>query len=158
MGGTSGTSRRRIVHVTLPSAQVRPGVGAVHGNGDGRRLSMAGNTMVTVVAPEMVRIGGRGEARRAVKDGQIAMVTAPSAAQARCCGDGPVAGSGEAAMPMPASPRDGQQDTGWEPDCGQARGGQQVATADQDDAAVHDPPVGRGVAGHRADRLQDRVV
>ena len=53
---------------------------------------------------------------------------------------------------------DDQQDTGGRPDTGQARGGDEIAAADQEDAAGHDPPVGSGLAGHHADGLAHRAV
>ena len=41
---------------------------------------------------------------RAAKAGHTAIVTAPSTVQARCRGVAPLAGTGDAAMPMPARP------------------------------------------------------
>lgn len=60
--------------------------------------------MVTAAEAKGVRMDGKGAARQRATAGQIAMVTAPSATQARCCGDGPLTGSGETAMPMPDMP------------------------------------------------------
>jgi hypothetical protein len=59
---------------------------------------------VTAAEPQTLRISGRGEARRAAKAGHTAIVTAPRTVQARCRGVAPLAGSGDAAMPMPAIP------------------------------------------------------
>ncbi len=66
--------------------------------------SRATKTAVTPAEPQALRISGRGEARRAAKAGHTAIVTAPSTVQARCRGVAPRAGSGDAAMPMPARP------------------------------------------------------
>jgi len=59
---------------------------------------------VTAAEPQAFRTSGRHGARRAAKAGQTAIVTAPSTVQARCRGVEPLAGSGDAAMPMPARP------------------------------------------------------
>jgi hypothetical protein len=61
-------------------------------------------TVVTAAEPQALRISGRGAARRAAKAGHTAIVTAPSTVQVRCHGVAPRAGSGDAAMPMPAIP------------------------------------------------------
>ena len=66
--------------------------------------SRATKMAVTAAEPRTLRISGRGEARRAAKAGHTAIVTAPRTVQARCRGVAPLAGSGDAAMPMPAIP------------------------------------------------------
>jgi hypothetical protein len=66
--------------------------------------SMARNTAVAAAAPQTVRTSGRDRARQAAKAGHTAIVIAPSVVQARCRGVEPTAGSGDAAMPMPARP------------------------------------------------------
>ena len=53
---------------------------------------------------------------------------------------------------------DGQQATSGRPDTGQACRGDEVAAARQEDATGHDPPVGSGLASHRAHGLAHRVV
>src|SRR5216684_8427053 len=63
--------------------------------------SRATKTAVTAAEPQLLRISGRGEVRGAAKAGHTAIVTAPSVVQARCCGVAPLAGSEDAAMPMP---------------------------------------------------------
>ena len=51
-----------------------------------------------------------------------------------------------------------EQGTGGRPDAGQARGGDEVAAAGQDNAAGHDPPVGSGLSGHHADGHAHQAV
>src|SRR5712691_962354 len=57
----------------------------------------------------------------------------------------------------PGRARHCEQSPGGRPDTGQARSGDEVAAAGQDDAAGHDPPVGSGLAGHRADGRWDQA-
>jgi hypothetical protein len=52
-------------------------------------------TAVMAAEPQTSRISGRGEARRAVKAGHTAIVTAPSTVQARCSGDRAAGGFGD---------------------------------------------------------------
>jgi hypothetical protein len=120
--------------------------------------SRATDTAVTVAAPRMLKISGRGDLRRPVKAGQTAMVTSPSEVQARCCGVEPTTGSGDAAMPMLHKPATSSRIACGQPDPGQARGGHEVTPADQEQGAGHDPPVGSGVTRQYAHRLADRAV
>jgi hypothetical protein len=66
--------------------------------------SRARNAAVTMAVVAALRTGGRREGHQAATAGQTTIMTAPRAVQARCCGVEPPAGSGDAAMPMLASP------------------------------------------------------
>jgi hypothetical protein len=64
------------------------------------QASSTRKTAVTAVALRPRRTSGGDGARLAVKAGQMAIATAPTEVQTRCCGFVPWTGCGETAMPM----------------------------------------------------------
>ena len=66
--------------------------------------SSAISTAVTAAATRPLKPSGYACARQTAHAGQIVIAAAPSTVQARCSGEDPRTGSGQAAMPMLARP------------------------------------------------------